>query len=236
VGTDPQSGSSELIMRAMADPVEMKLLHMVTADPARTPTFAYFANPAYFLFAGAPNCNLPCVTQQFGFAWSHGDFQNEIVNTWLGMAGPGVVNLGVDGQIWSDHTDIRPTILALAGLHDDYAHDGRVLIEALDPAALPLSMRIHMGTAVRMAQTYKQINAPVGQLGLTTLARSTTALAGDDATYTSIENQLSTLTDERNAVASQMIAMLEAAAFDGRAIDQKKAKELIAQGQALLSQ
>jgi len=236
IGTNPQTGSSEPITRAMADSVEMKLLHMITADPPRTPTFTYFADPAYFLFAGAPNCNSPCVGQQFGFAWNHGDFQQEIVNTWLGMAGPGVVNLGVDGQIWSDHTDIRPTILALAGLHDDYAHDGRVLVEALDPAALPLSMRIHMGTLVRMAQTYKQIDAPVGQLGLTTLARSTTALSGDNATYTSIENQLSALTDQRNAVASQMIAMLEAAAFDGRAIDQKTAQALIAQGQALLSQ
>ena len=236
VGTNPQSGSSELIMRAMADPVEMKLLHMITADPARTPTFTYFADPAYFLFAGAPNCDSPCVTQRFGFAWNHGDFQNEIVNTWLGMAGPGVVNLGVDGQIWSDHTDIRPTIMALAGLPDDYAHDGRVLIEALDPAALPLSMRIHMGTAVRMAQTYKQINAPVGQLGLSTLARSTTALTGDDTTYTTIENQLSALTDQRNAVAAQMIAVLEAAAFSGQPIDEMQAQALIAEGQALLAQ
>ena len=141
-----------------------------------------------------------------------------------------------DGQVWSDHTDIRPTILALAGLRDDYAHDGRVLIEALDPGALPLSMRLHLGTLVRMAKVYKQINAPVGQLGLSTLTRSTTALSGDDSTYTAIENQLSTLTDQRNAVAGQMIAMLEAAAFNGQAIDQKQAQSLIAQGQALLSQ
>ena len=28
---------------AMADPVEEKVLHMVTADPARTPTFTPFA-------------------------------------------------------------------------------------------------------------------------------------------------------------------------------------------------
>src|SRR5437773_2225906 len=32
----------------MADPVEMKLLHMITADPARTPTFTWFADPNYF--------------------------------------------------------------------------------------------------------------------------------------------------------------------------------------------
>ena len=235
-GINPQTGATEPIMRAMADPVEMKLLHMITADPARTPTFTYFADPAYFLFAAAPNCISPCLTQQRGFAWNHGDFQPEIVTTWLGMAGPGVVNLGVDPDTWSDHTDIRPTILALIGLRDDYAHDGRVLVEALDPGALPLSMRIHLGTLVQMAQVYKQINAPVGQLGLSTLARSTTALTGDDAAYATIEDQLSTLTDQRDALAGQMVAMLEAAAFSGQAIDQKQAQALIAQGQALLSE
>jgi hypothetical protein len=29
------------------------------------------------------------------------------------------------GDVFSDETDIRPTILSLAGLKDDYAHDGR---------------------------------------------------------------------------------------------------------------
>ena len=31
------------------DPVGLKLLHMVTADPARTPTFVAFAKPDYFV-------------------------------------------------------------------------------------------------------------------------------------------------------------------------------------------
>jgi hypothetical protein len=236
IGTDPQSGQSEQIMQRMADPVEMKLLHMITADPARTPTFTYFALPQYFLFAGAPNCLSACLTQQKGFAWQHGGYQPEIVTTWLGMVGPGVTNLGVDSQTWSDHTDIRSTMLALTGLRDDYSHDGRLLVEALDPGALPLSVRIHLGTLVRLAQAYEQINAPVGPFGLSTLEASTTALAGDDATYARIEEQLTTLTNDRNALAGQIIAALEAATFDGQPIDQKAAQSWIAQAQALLDQ
>jgi hypothetical protein len=221
-------------MQRMADPVEMKLLHMITADPARTPTFTYFALPQYFLFAGAANCLSACLTQQKGFAWEHGGYQPEIVTTWLGMVGPGVTNLGVDTQIWSNHTDIRSTVLALTGLRDDYSHDGRLLIEALDPGALPLSVRIHLGTLVRLAQAYEQISAPVGQFGLSTLQASTTALAGDDATYSRIEDQLTTLTNERNALAGQIIASLEAATFDGTPVDVLSAQTWIAQAQSLL--
>ncbi len=234
IGTNPQTGGSEQIMRAMADPVEMKLLHMVSGDPARTPTFTYFARPEYFLFAATPNCSSPCITQNPGFAWDHGDFQPEIVDTWLGLVGPGVRHLGTTGKIWSDHTDIRPTMLALTGLRDDYASDGRVLVEALKGEGLAKSLREKRGLFIKLAQVYKQINAPVGQLGLTTLARSTQALQGNDATYATIENQLMVLNARRDAIAGEMIAMLSAAAFEGRSINEERAHDLIEQGENLL--
>ncbi len=236
IGTNPQTGSSEQVMTAMADSVEMKLLHMVTADPARTPTFTYFARPEYFLFAAAPSCASPCLTQNPGFAWNHGDFQPEVTTTWLGLVGPGVRNLGTTAKIWSDHTDIRPTMLALTGLHDDYASDGRVLVEALDGDGLADSLGENRELFVKLAQVYKQINAPVGHLGLSTLARSTQALQGNDATYATIENQLIALNAQRNTIASEMIAMLNAAAFDGRSINAESAHDLIRQGENLLGQ
>ena len=236
VGRNPQTGNSHQIMAAMADPVEMRLLHMITSDAARTPTFTYFARPEYFLFAGGPNCTSPCITQSPGFAWQHGDFQPEIVDTWLGLVGPGVRHLGTTARIWSDHTDIRPTMLALTGLHDDYASDGRVLVEALKGEGLAESTGEKRGLFIRLAQVYKQINAPVGQLGLMTLARSTQALQGNDATYATIENQLIALNAQRNIIASEMIAMLNAAAFDGTSIDAERAHDLIEQGENLLGQ
>jgi hypothetical protein len=127
-------------------------------------------------------------------------------------------------------------MLALAGLHDDYASDGRVLVEALDGDGLADSLGENRDLFVKLAQVYKQINAPVGQLGLSTLARSTQALQGDDATYATIENQLIALNAQRDTIASQMIAMLNAAAFEGKAINEEQAHDLIQQGETLLGQ
>src|SRR5262249_13458992 len=101
--TNFYKGITEFMTLAMADPVEMKLLHMITADPARTPTFTWFALPDYFVFAGAPNCNAPCVQEQSGFAWNHGDVTPDITTTWLGMVGPGVKHQEVAHSLWSDH-------------------------------------------------------------------------------------------------------------------------------------
>ncbi len=215
---NPISGNTDTLTKYLADPVEMKLLHMVTADPARTPTFTMFADPNYFLFAGAPNCNSPCVTEQPGFAWNHGTVSPDINTTWLGMVGPGVQQLGVDNSVWSDHTDIRPTMLELLGLKDDYSHDGRVLFEAINDSALPQVIRQNRSFFTQLAQVYKQINAAVGDFGLSTLQISTKALesnAPNDSTYTSLENLLRSLNVARDALAGQIIAVLEAAEFGG---------------------
>jgi len=94
---------------------------MVTPDPQRTPNFILFANPDYFFLTKSPV--LPCTaipscfTQTRDHAWNHGDFQREITHTWLGLAGPGVREQGRTGKIFSDHTDIRPTIMTLARPH-----------------------------------------------------------------------------------------------------------------------
>jgi hypothetical protein len=98
------------------------------------------------------------------------------------------------------------------------------------------SVRKNRDNFVEVAQVYKQINAPVGEFGLMTLARSTQALQGDDATYTAIENQLIALNSQRDAIANQMIAMLNAAAFDGQAINERQARNLIRQGEELLNE
>ena len=50
---NPYTGQTDTLSAALADPVGMKALHMVTADPQRTPTLVMFAHPDYFLFAGA---------------------------------------------------------------------------------------------------------------------------------------------------------------------------------------
>jgi hypothetical protein len=235
---NPMTGNTNALTRYLADPVEMKLLHMITADPARTPTFTMFADPNYFLFAGAPNCNTPCVTQQPGFAWNHGDVNPDINTTWLGMVGPGVDQVGIDSSTWSDHTDIRPTMMMLLGLKDDYAHDGRALTEPLQGWAIPAAAKKNGGFS-KLAPIYKQINATVGQFGLDTLAASTKALESNsvnDSTYTTLENKLISLGTQRDTLAAQMSKALEGAVFDNQPITQQQVHDFEAQAQTLLDE
>lgn len=229
------TGQATPLMQRMADPVEMQILHMVTGDPARTPTFIYFANPDYFFQTfGSPD-----FLQNAGFAWQHGDFQPDIVTSWMGLVGPGVRHLGVDDQTWADHADTRPTIMALTGLKNDYASEGRVLVEDLYSGALPSSLNAHDATVTRLGQVYEQLNAPVGRFGLDTLKASTVAMASSssgDSTYTNLEDQLIGIGQSRDSLAAQISAMLAGAEFGGQAIDEQAAKRLIAQGQGLLAQ
>lgn len=53
---NPYSGvTNEPIANYLADPTEERILHYVTADPARTPTFTLFPKPDYY-FAGGTGC------------------------------------------------------------------------------------------------------------------------------------------------------------------------------------
>ena len=235
---NPITGNTDMLTQALADHAEQGLLHMITDDPNRTPTFILFANPDYFLSASSTATCVPlsaCFVEGAGFAWNHGDFQEQITNTWLAMVGPGVQQLGATDVIFSDHSDIRPTIMTLVGLKDSYSHDGRALFEVLDNAALPGSLTGHGQTLHQLADALKQINAPRGTLGAETLTGiSTQALEGDDATYTQLEAEIELLTAQRNALVDQMIPMLENAEFNGVAIDNGAASHLVNQAQALL--
>ena len=240
--TNPYTGNLDQVAVALADPVEEQALHLVTADPFRTPTFTLFADPNYFFFAGAPNCTAPCLTipprGNNSFAWNHGGIQPEIRTTWLGMVGPGVLRAGVVDDIWSDHADIRPTVVSVLGLKDDYAHQGRVLVEALADWAVSASLQASRDTFIPLGQVYKQINAPVGRLGLKTLQISTQGLASgspqNDAAYEQIEAQLKDITTTRDALAAQIEAVLEAAEFQGQPLNEQQAQDLIAQAYTLL--
>jgi hypothetical protein len=241
---NPYTGNTDRITAALADPVEMKTLHMITADPQRTPTLTMFALPDYFLFAGAPNCNNPCITvpttpPTSTFAWNHGGIQPEIATTWLGMVGPGVRNNG-DDQTWADHADVRPTMLNLVGLEDPYVHDGRVLIDQLQAWAVPQTLRAHRETLRRLGGVYKQLNAPFGDFAMDTLAASTTAIesgnGSDDSTYTDLEGQIEALTTQRDTLATQIRAALNAAASGEAAVNEQQAKAWISQAKGLLAQ
>jgi hypothetical protein len=244
---DPYEGNNTVPLTLWeVDPVGERAIHMVNADPNRTPTFTQFANPDFFLSTFNTNCPdsahsvAECVAP--GFAWNHGDATADIGRTWLGLVGPGVKNLGQTSEIWSDHTDFQPTMLALTGLKDDYKPDGRVLWEALDGRAGD----IHGGPGTRdavidLAQVYKQLQGPFAQFGSDALTASTKALesgnSSDDSSYTSIESQLDDLTNQRNSLAAQMRTLLYDAAFGGGPpVSKNQAENLANQGRSLLQQ
>jgi hypothetical protein len=228
---DLATGKTVKLTRYLADPVEMKLLHMVTGDPARTPSYVMFGNADFWVTGGDPNCTTACTVQNNAEAWNHGDVSPQINTTWLGLVGPGVRNAGVDNTTWSDHTDIVPTIMALTGLHTDYVPDGRVLTEALsgpgcqDPALL------------KLGQIYSQLEASVGSFGLDTLTASTAALSSttpNDALYKSIESQLVQLGNARDALVQQIKDVLGDRWASARPLSTDRANDLAKQGEKLL--
>jgi hypothetical protein len=237
--SNPYSGNpNEPIVNYLADPAEEAILHMVDADPARTPTLAVFAKPDYFLSSGKPSCSGPCVSVNNGFAWDHGDYAAEIDTNWAGFAGPGVKNLGLDGSAanagpssagansgqvtvpdsgttgtWTDETDVRPTLMYLAGLRDDYEHDGRVISEILQSpnGALSAPGVEALGTC------YKQLNSSVGVFGTDTLVASTAGIESTsqgDRQYAHSEQTLVSLDQLRDSVAGTIKLALDTAAFN----------------------
>src|SRR5260221_5541556 len=91
---NPYTGQVENnIMVALADHTEMKTLHMITADPFRTPTFTPFADPNWVFFATGGATPTACATPAAcalipartsqRFAWNHAGIQDEIAPTWI---------------------------------------------------------------------------------------------------------------------------------------------------------
>jgi hypothetical protein len=234
---NPYTGTTQPITNYLADRTEEAILHMVNADPARTPTFTMFGRPDYFLSTGAANCNSPCVSQNAGFAYNHGDYAAEIDTNFFGIAGPGVKNLGLDGSAadagpnsagpnsgqltvpgshtkgtWIDETDIRPTMMYLLGLTDDYEHDGRVITQILtDP-----NKALDAGGVATLGDCYKQLNSSVGTFGTATLKFATKGIESTspgDSTYLATDKALVALNQSRDQLAGVIKQDLENAAF-----------------------
>jgi hypothetical protein len=162
--TSPYSGRTESVAHYFADRTEMGLLHMNTADPRRTPTVTVFTTPEIALTTDSATCTgQACVGIDNTEVWVHGNVAPEINGTWLGIVGPGVKKSGIADTVWSDHTDIRPTMLALLGLTDDYEHQGRVISEFIEEQAQAASgppVRTFARAAGRRLQAAQRSRGP----------------------------------------------------------------------------
>jgi hypothetical protein len=251
-GNNPFSGvTDENITKYQADAVEQRILHMQTVDPLRTPTYTLFPMPDYFFGTSGPN-----VAVNPAFAWDHGYYSPNIDITWSAFAGAGVANRGVDGPApadgnepsdpnsthtvpeasqvgtWVEETDLRPTLLRLVGLQDDYAHDGTVITQAL--ADVPSAL----ADVSAVADAYRQVNSSVGPFATDTLIADSRAMASgsasDDTLFAETESALLDLANRRDALAADMKAVL-AAATDGHAPNHGRVTSLLARARALLA-
>ncbi len=228
-GDDPYTAViGEKITNYQAGRLEQRILHLQTADPLRTPTYTLFPKPDYFFSTSGAN-----VAINSGFAYDHGYYSPNIDVTWSSLVGPGVAARGVDGPrpadgnqahdpnstntvpqasthgTWVEETDLRPTLLYLTGLRDDYPTDGRVISQLL--RAAPRSLR----DTRLLAVAYQQLNSSVGTFATDTLVADSAALAsgssGDDSAYTNVQSALARLADRRDALATELKTTLAAA-------------------------
>ena len=250
--TNTFSGVTGPIVKYQADATEQRILHMQTADRLRTPSYTLFPVPDYYFSTTGP-----AVSVNTGFAWNHGYYSPNIDVTWSALVGPGVKAGGVDGPTpaqgneasdpnstntvpeastkgtWVEEVDLRPTLLHLAGLTDDYPSDGAVVSQVLTEPSSALT-----GTA-DLASAYQAINSSVGPFATWTLQADSKALAGgsaaDDSAFATQQAALSDLLAHRDRVASAMKAALAAAAA-GQAPGHGQLTSLLAQARALLRQ
>src|SRR5579864_2017841 len=248
---DVYSGvANEKITDYQAGALEQRVLHMQTVDPLRFPTYTLFPKPDYFFSTSGPNVSI-----NNGFAYDHGYYSPNIDVTWVGIAGKGVAVNGVDGPspaqgnqagdpesthtvpqasqvgTWVEETDIRPTMLYLAGLKDDYQSDGHVITQAL--ATVPPAL----AATAELAAGYDQIESSVGQFGTDTLIADSKALASgsstDDSAYATEQAALQTLANDRDTAAAKIKNVLSAAA-DGTSPSHGQVTSGLAQVKELL--
>jgi hypothetical protein len=200
---DPYVDATQLtpVGRFLVDAPTLKALHMIDADSQRTMSFTMFSQPDYYFQTTTPCSGKAQGCVNDGFAWIHGDYSNDIGQTWLGLVGPEVANDGLDTTTWTDHTDIVPTTNGLLGLTPDYQPDGRVITQVL---ASPDAQGGNGRSLTELGDLYKQLNAPYGDFAHSLIVASTNGIKADDATYLRTEQQIQALAAQRDALAQRM--------------------------------
>ncbi len=250
---DPYTGvDNETVVNYQAGALEQRVLHMGNVDPRRSPTYTIFPKPDYYFGTSGPNVSI-----NGKYAWNHGYYTPNIDITWGALVGPGVAARGIDGPdpsggnqtqdpnstrtvpqasthgTWVEETDIRPTMLYLAGLHDDYQTDGRVVSQVLSSPSAALR-----GTE-SLASVYQQLNSSVGAFATHTLIADSAALAGgsagNDRAFQQEQRQLRRLAAGRDVLARVMKVQLSRATA-GHAPSRGAVRAELAAGKVLLQQ
>jgi hypothetical protein len=239
--TNARDGSTDKVTSHIADAVDQSILHMQTTDPLRTPSFTDFANPTYFFQTGscATGTTPGCPVVNPSFAWNHGGDQPEVDTTWLGYVGATVRHLGQTNSIWTDHPDVRPTMLSILGLRSDYVQDGAPEAQIIRHRSLPRGLRRDARAYELLVSAYKQLDAAVGQFGRDSEIVSTTATESaspGDAVYRGFDHQLAACQTVRDALADRIRSAINDAAFGGGPISPAEAGFLSFRANALIGE
>ncbi|WDL98538.1 alkaline phosphatase family protein [Alicyclobacillus sp. ALC3] len=183
----------------VADPAELSALHMsVSAASDRNPSFVLFAKPdVYYGYSGGTGWS-----NNSNYLWNHGTLSPDILHTWAIMVGPGVMVDHTSYQ-WLDHTDTMPTIYTLLGYSlTGASFDG---VPALSGLTRINRLAWQTPELLRAEAVFKQLNAPVGAFGMATLQLSTeAAVNATNSLGTTLNNEISTLTQRRDATAGKL--------------------------------
>jgi hypothetical protein len=128
--------------------------------------------------------------------------------------------------------------MTLLGLRDDYQWDGRAIAQMISGWALPRTIRENRRAFDRLAAVYKQLDAPFGEFGMSTLDANTSAIEsgtnGDDSTYVDTDDQLQACDNARAQLLPAIQAALQAAESGRRPVTRSQARSLIAQAERLI--
>jgi hypothetical protein len=85
-----------------------------------------------------------------------------------------------------------------------------------------------------LAQAYKQLNAPAGQLSRNSLTLATRAIKGGDASYADYLSKIERITEYRDALARDIKIQLSGPVFAGRPLNAQNAEVLGARAGGLI--
>jgi hypothetical protein len=114
--------------------------------------------------------------------------------------------------------------------------EGRVIAEWIHGRALPQGIRGRTETFTELAEVYKQLNAPVGQLGRASLVWSNSAVTGNDKSYARYLRRIADITERRDRLAAAIKTVLNDAAFHNRPVDLGTAIDLGVRARILIEE
>ena len=102
------------------------------------------------------------------------------------------------------------------------------------------SLNVGRGLYQNLGAAYKQLTAPFGKLGMASLKIATAAIVSgstaDDSAYAAAQTRLNGWLTRRDALASQISVVLNAAQFEDHGATSARIRDLTAQAKALVAE